>query len=83
MYGACSTADVTTPTIQRQILLNNGYTKELLGIMNDHDVRLQLIKFLFLKSANANILDLCGTQEEYDKKERKMWIFIQSWDELW
>lgn len=82
MYGACSTADMTTPSIQRQILIHNGYTQEVLGLMNDHQVRLLLIKTLFIKSVNANILDLCETQKEYNKKELEMWIFIQSWDEL-
>ena len=82
MYGACSTADVTTSTIQRQILIHNGYTQELLGLMDDHEARWLLIKVVFVKSVNTNILDLCETQEEYDKKERKMWDFIKEWDEL-
>jgi hypothetical protein len=82
MWTACSTADIMSSSIQRQMLVNNDFNKEQLTTMDDHQVRIQVIRVIFINSVEDNILAFCDTQEQFDKTEREMYTFLKEWDEL-
>lgn len=82
MWTACSTADIMSPSIQRQFLVDNDFNQEELSTMDDIEVRFNTIKVIFINSVVDNILVFCDTEKEYQKIEESMFTFLKEWDEL-
>jgi len=82
MEFSISAVNMMNPSVQRIVLTEQDFNKEQLALMTDIDVRLQIIKNVYINASRDTVLELIDDDNEYNTAEKNMWSVLKHWDNL-
>lgn len=82
MEFSISAVNMMNPSVQRIVLTEQDFNKEQLALMTDIDVRLQIIKNVYINASRDTVLELIDDDNEHNTAEKNMWSVLKHWDNL-
>jgi hypothetical protein len=82
MEFSISAVNLMNPSVQRIILTEQDFNQEQLALMTDMDVRLQVIRNVYISTSVDNVINLIDDENELKTAEKNMWSVLKHWDNL-
>ena len=82
MEFSISAVNMMNPSVQRIVITEQDFNQEQLALMTDIDVRLQIIKNVYINASRDTVLELIDDDNEHNTAEKNMWSVLKHWDNL-
>jgi len=82
MEFSISAVNLMNPSVQRIILTEQDFNQEQLALMTDDEVRLQIIRNVYISTSVDNVINLIDDENELKTAEKNMWSVLKHWDNL-